>query len=86
MYCMSEISQLKGLGNASEKQLNAIGIYTKRDLEEIGALEVYIKLGEPHLCLLYTLVGALENRSWLDVAHNDKTRLLIELDNFKYPN
>jgi hypothetical protein len=55
-------------------------------LEKIGALEAYIRMKEPHLCFLYALVGALENRSWLDVAHHDKTRLLIELDNLKYPN
>jgi hypothetical protein len=29
---MGEISQLKGLGAASEQQLNAIGVYTKKDL------------------------------------------------------
>jgi hypothetical protein len=60
------------LGNASEKQLNAIGIHTKKDLEEIGTLEIYIRLGEPHLCFLYALVGALKNRSWLDIARNEK--------------
>ncbi len=86
MHYMGEIAKLKGLGDASEKQLNTIGIYTKKDLEKIGALEIYIKLKEPHLCFLYALVGAIENRSWLDVAQNDKTRLLIELDNFKHPN
>ncbi len=86
MHYMGEISQLKGLGATSEQQLNAIGVYTKKDLEKIGALEAYIRMKEPHLCFLYALVGALENRSWLDVAHHDKTRLLIELDNLKYPN
>jgi hypothetical protein len=58
----------------------------KKDLEKIGALEAYIRMKEPYLCFLYALVGALENRSWLDVAHHDKTRLLIELDNLRYPN
>ena len=80
---MGELSKLKGLGSASEKQLNAIGIYTKKDLEKIGAIKAYIKLKQPHMCFLYALVGALENRSWLDVAKNDKTRLIIELDNYK---
>ncbi len=80
---MSELLKLKGLGKVSEQQLNAIDIYTKKDLEKIGALKAYIKLKEPHMCFLHALVGALENRSWLDVAQNDKTRLTIELDNYK---
>ena len=65
--------------------INSIGVYTKKDLKNMGALEAYIRMKEPNLCFLYALVGALENRTWLDVAQNDKTRLLIELDNLKYP-
>ncbi|SMN15219.1 DNA transformation protein TfoX [uncultured Candidatus Thioglobus sp.] len=80
---MGELSKLQGLGKKSELQLNQIGVYTKADLQKIGAIPTYIKLGEPHLCFLYALAGALEDRSWIDVAQNDKTRLIIELDNYK---
>ena len=79
------ISQLKGLGPKTEKYLNNIGIYTRTDLEAIGAVPAYLKLIEskqtiPHLSFLYALVGALENRSWLDIARTEKERLLYELE------
>ena len=80
-----KISQLKGLGPKTEKYLNNIGIYTRADLELIGAVPAYLKLIEtgqtiPHLSFLYALVGALEDRSWLDIARTEKERLLFELE------
>jgi DNA transformation protein len=80
---MGELSKLRGLGKKTELQLNKIGIYSKDDLQKIGAIATYVKLGEPHLCFLYALTGALEDRNWLDVAQNNKTQLIIELDNYK---
>ncbi|AYQ56004.1 DNA transformation protein TfoX [Bathymodiolus thermophilus thioautotrophic gill symbiont] len=80
---MGELATLRGLGKKTEQQLNKIGIYTRADLQKTGAIATYIKLGEPHLCFLYALTGALEDRSWLEVAQHDKTRLIIELDNYK---
>lgn len=80
---MGELAKLCGLGKRTEQQLNKIGIYNKQDLQKIGAITAYIKLGEPHLCFLYALTGVLEHRSWFDIAHNEKTQLIIELDNYK---
>ncbi|CAB5499214.1 hypothetical protein THERMOT_1375 [Bathymodiolus thermophilus thioautotrophic gill symbiont] len=80
---MGELATLRGLGKKTEQQLNKIDIYTRADLQKTGAIATYIKLGEPHLCFLYALTGALEDRSWLEVAQHDKTRLIIELDNYK---
>jgi hypothetical protein len=45
-----------GLGAASEQQLNAIGVYTKKDLEKIGALEAYIRMKEPLLVRLPKII------------------------------
>ena len=80
-----KVSKLKGLGPKTEKYLNNIGIFTRDDLETIGAVSAYLKLIEsgqtiPHLSFLYALVGALEDRSWLDIANNEKERLLYELE------
>ena len=80
---MGELTQLQGLGVAAESQLNSINIDSRKDSQKIGAIGAYIKLKEPHLCFLYALEGALTGRSWIDVARNDKTRLIIELDNYK---
>lgn len=84
---MGELSQLKGLGPASEKNLNKIGIYTKKDLEKIGAVKAFMKLNtecniKPHLNFLYALVGALENKSWLEIAKTERARLIFELEDY----
>jgi len=85
---MGEISKLQGLGPAAEKSLNAIGIYTKKDLEEIGAVNALMKLErecnfKPHLNFLYAMVGALENKSWLEIAKTERERLIYEIEGYK---
>jgi DNA transformation protein len=80
---MGELTNLKGLGKRAEIRLNKIGIYTQKELQKMGALAAYVKLGEPNLCFLYALEGALKNRNWIDIARFEKTRLIIELDNYK---
>ena len=85
---MSELSKLKGLGPKSEKSLNEIGVYTKQDLERIGAVKIFIKLKnecstKPSLNFLYALVGAIENKHWADIAKSERSRLLMELEGYK---
>ena len=85
---MGEISKLRGLGPAAEKSLNAIGIYTKNDLEKIGAVKALMTLErelniKPHLNFLYAMVGALENKSWLEIAKTERERLIFEIEAFK---
>ena len=80
-----KVSKLKGLGPKTEKHLKNIGIFTRADLEAIGAVPAYLKLIEsgqtiPHLSFLYALLGAFEDRSWLDIANTEKERLLYELE------
>ncbi|WP_201341106.1 TfoX/Sxy family DNA transformation protein [Abyssogena phaseoliformis symbiont] len=60
---MGELAQLRGLGDKSEEKLNKIGVYSKQDLQAKGTVPTFVELGEPHLCFLYALAGALENRS-----------------------
>jgi len=84
---MGEISKLKGLGPAAEKSLNGIGIYTKEDLEEVGTVNALMKLKmecniKPHLNFLYAMVGALENKSWLEIAKTERERLMFELEGY----
>lgn len=84
---MTRLSSLKGLGPKSEKELNAIGIFTKEDLENTGPVNAYIKLkketgGNVSLNFLYAMVGAIENRHWTDIAKAEKERLLFELEGY----
>jgi len=81
------LRDLIGLGPKSEAVLSSIGIKTPENLKEIGAVEAFIKLRQtvdpkPSLNLLYAMVGALENRSWLDIARHERESLLMALDGF----
>ena len=82
------ISQLMGLGPKAEKHLNTIGIYTRADLEAVGAVSAYLQLIDsgqinPHLNFLYAIVGALEDVSWLKIAQEQREHLLFELEGFE---
>ena len=82
-----KLSSLKGLGPRSEKALNAIGIFSREELEIIGPVQAFIKLGQlghknHSLNFLYAMVGALEDAHWNEIANNEKSRLLMELDGY----
>ena len=82
---MGELSSLKGLGPTSEKHLNDIGVYTKTDLEKLGAVQAILKLKnecgiKPNLNFLYAIVGAIENKHWLDIAKSQRQQLIFELE------
>ena len=85
---MGELSKLKGIGPKSEKNLNAIGIYTRQQLQDTGPVAAYIKLmrqGSVKISLnfLYAMVGALEDKHWTSIATSEKTRLLMELEGYQ---
>lgn len=85
---MGELSKLKGLGKKSELCLNEIGIYTKKELQETGAIRVFMKLkrecsNKPSLNFLYAMVGALEDEHWANIARSEKERLLVALEGYK---
>lgn len=82
-----KLRELKGLGPKSEAWLHEIGVFNKKDLETIGAVEAFIELNKncstkPSLNFLYAMVGALENRHWSDIAKTERTRLLMALDGY----
>jgi len=82
------LRKLKGLGPKTEKYLNEIGIYTKENLAEIGAVNAFINLQKeghikPSLNFLYAMVGALENEHWMKIAKSERERLLMELEGFR---
>lgn len=69
---MSEIAKLRNLGPVSAKILAQVGVWTKADLANLGAREVFhrvIKSGQASSdTFLYALEGALQNKSWKDIA------------------
>ena len=78
---------MRGLGEKSAAYLGQIGIHTPDELRKVGAINAYIRMQQaslkPGLNFLYALVGAIEDRSWQEVAKQEKGRLLIELEGYQ---
>jgi DNA-3-methyladenine glycosylase I len=73
------LSQLRNLGPASEKWLNAIGVRTRDDLEQLGAVTLY-KLLKDHgynatLNMVYAIEGALRGIDWRQLPAPLKAQL-----------
>ena len=78
----SELSQLKNIGPTIEKRLHEVGVYTKRDLRALGAVQSYqrIRTNSPgqtmSVCYyLYSLQGALMGLHWDDLPERLKAEL-----------
>ena len=74
---------LRGLGPQSRAWLAGIGITTAEHVAAQDPFEVYarIKAAQPRasLNLLYALIGAVEGRDWREVARQDRTGILMRL-------
>ncbi|MDR3223039.1 MAG: TfoX/Sxy family protein [Methanobrevibacter sp.] len=61
---MEKLSDLINIGKVSEKQLNDIGIYSLKELKEIGSREAWLKIKEkdPSTCInkLRAFEGAIQ--------------------------
>lgn len=84
---MMQIRDLRGLGEKTEETLAKVDVHSLKELQNIGAIRVFLSLKEaglkPSLNFLYALVGALQNRSWLDIAQNEKGKLLMEMEGYQ---
>ena len=64
--------------------LARVNITTVAELRAANAFQIYAELYQhyPRLSLnmLYALIGAQENRPWLDVARTRKTEILLQLE------
>jgi DNA transformation protein len=78
------LRDLKGLGPRSEVHLGNVGITSPEMLRRIGAIGAYERLvraaAPVSLNMLWALEGALSDRDWREVARDDRTALLAELD------
>ena len=64
--------------------MHRAGIRTEKQLRELGAVRAYVMVkrsdGKASLNLLWALEGALTNRSWREVARNDRLGLLLQVE------
>ena len=83
----TDLIRLKGLGKKSVECLQSVGIFTREDLMNVGPVAAFNRLTaapgiSPSLNFLYAMVGALENRHWLDIAQNERTQVLNQFDGY----
>ena len=74
----------RGLGPKSRQWLGAIGITSPDELKAQDPFVVYARLKATQpgvsLNLLHALIGAVENRDWRDVAREDRTSIVLRLE------
>lgn len=82
--------KLRNLGKASVEMLEAAGIHSESELRSTGSVAAYVAVKNagrtPSLNLLWALEGALTNRDWKAVTRDDRTSLLIQLDDYERKN
>ncbi|WP_019142747.1 TfoX/Sxy family protein [Noviherbaspirillum massiliense] len=78
------LRDLKNLGPKSEEWLPKVGIHSVKQLQASDPFEVYARLRAAipgaNLNALYAIIGAVEDRHWLDVKEKNKTEILLRLE------
>lgn len=81
------MAALRNLGPASLRMLAAAGISTDEDLRALGSVAAYLAVkrtgANASLNLLWALEGALTGRDWRLVAREERTALLLLLDDME---
>jgi DNA transformation protein and related proteins len=81
---MNDLLSLRNLGPASARMLQAAGIANAARLRSMGAVAAYRAVqrcgAAPSLNLLWALEGALTDRDWKTVSREERTALLLALD------
>ena len=81
------LEDLPGLGPCSVSMLNAAGFETLDELAAAGAVTAFFRVRKagckPRLNLLWAIEGALSGKSWQTVAKEDRTSLLLALEDFE---
>lgn len=78
------LRDMKGLGPRSEEWLALVGIATPEALRAADPFDVYARLQARvpgfHLNGLYALIGAIEDRNWIEVKRERRTDILLRLE------
>lgn len=77
------LQDLNGFGPKSEEILAKVDIFSVKDFMEIDPYELYkiiLPMKGIGLNSIYAIIGARENKAWLEIAQNRKTEILMRLD------
>lgn len=79
--------KLRNIGLASSRMLANAGIKSESQLRAMGAVAAFVAVKNSgyaaSLNLLWALEGALTDRDWKEVSRDDRTALLIQLDDYE---
>lgn len=82
---MSQLSNLKNIGKETAIWLEEIGIQNLEDIEDLGVIDVYLRLKEKrpdvNRTALWALQGALVNLAYNRLPQEMKDDLLKQLNN-----
>ena len=85
-----ELAQLRNIGPTVRKRLNEIGVFTRTDLQRIGAVKAYRRICEnypnqtiPVCYYLYSLHGALIDVHWDKLPEALKDELYVEAKGYE---
>lgn len=80
---------MKNLGPKSEEWLPAAGIHSPEQLRTADPYEVYARLKAHvpgvNLNALYALIGAVEDRHWIEIKNERRTEILMRLEQMGVP-
>lgn len=78
---------MRNLGPKSWQMLEAAEIRSAERLREVGAVAAFVAAERtacrPSLNLLWALEGALTDRDWKEIAQQERTSLLLQLDDLR---
>ena len=81
---MTSLTSLKNIGPKSARWLQAVGIHTAENLDEIGVVEAYRRVkdafpGQVSLNMLWALQGAVLNIPYTEIPEGLKEKLKAEV-------
>ncbi|WP_370978422.1 TfoX/Sxy family DNA transformation protein [Agaribacterium sp. ZY112] len=77
------LRDLNGFGPRSEEILAEVGISSVQDFIEIDPYDLYALIKPMKgmgLNSIYSIIGARENISWIEIKNTRKTEILMRLD------
>ncbi|CZF78429.1 hypothetical protein GCE9029_00831 [Grimontia celer] len=77
------LRELNGFGPRSEEILAEVGIYSVEDFMAIDPYVLYAKIKPMKgmgLNSIYSIIGARENISWIEIKNTRKEEILMVLD------
>ena len=82
------VRELMNIGPRTAAWLNAIGVETRGELAELGAVAAYCLINaqgyNTSLNLLWALYGALHNQKWNALPSAVKQQLRADADGFRF--